>query len=382
MIQSECIALNQPGEGNDFSFLEPFIANKRYIFLGESVHTAKEYSLSKIELIKYLHEEKGFNVVVFEGELGDCLLGNHLAEAEDMTELTFMQGSIGKLWQSSANLLLFDYIIGTKRDQHPLRLAGMDVQQSAGKHLSSYLIHHTRIPEKLRENFQRFDERVNDLLKEDKLHKKKMQPEVNQLIKLGERCLQELKDIDFDDDLLRKGILQSVHNRILYFEANFKKSFSQLFEFRDFMMAKNLEFLSTDIYPEEKIIVWAHNLHVKKRSSSSLLSPYKSSFENLSDTIKEKSAVFGYYAMSGHFGNPFGEDFSVKKVNKSYLEWLLGQSGYPSCFLPCLPIWANTKMKVLESGNIRMNIKPIDQYDGIMFFERISPANFLANELS
>ncbi|WP_042222310.1 erythromycin esterase family protein [Oceanobacillus manasiensis] len=377
-IQDECIKLNTPGNKNNYDFLKTLLENKKFIFLGESSHCVKEYSSSKIDLIKYLHKELGFNVIAFESELGDCLLGDYLVETTNIALLEFMQGSIGKMWQNSTNLELFEYIQQTKSYEQPLKLAGVDVQQSEGKHLSSFLL--KELPNDLKQKFQKFDDRVNEILKMERIKKKEIQKEFEELINLGEILLQELKGIDLlNEQRLKKGIIHSINNRVDYFKANIEKGFSQLFEYRDYLMARNLEYLAEELYPNEKIIIWAHNLHIKKLSSSSLLSPYKSMFENTNNNIKEQSIVIGYYAKEGKYGNPFGEVFSFKKVNKKHLEWLLNQTMYESFFIPCQPSWANQKMKVLESGGLRLTIKPIEQYDGIIFFKNVNPTGFLAN---
>lgn len=91
-----------------FEFLQPILEHKRFVFLGESSHCVKEYSLAKVSLIKYLHEELGFHVLAFESELGPCMIGDYLSDQLDSKR--FMAGTIGRVWQNEFVLGLFDYM--------------------------------------------------------------------------------------------------------------------------------------------------------------------------------------------------------------------------------------------------------------------------------
>src|SRR5690606_41282643 len=50
----------------DFSFIDRYIKDKRFILLGVKSHGIADYFTTKIDLIRYLHQQHGFNVVVLE----------------------------------------------------------------------------------------------------------------------------------------------------------------------------------------------------------------------------------------------------------------------------------------------------------------------------
>ncbi len=54
--------------------LNESIKDKRIIALGESLHGVKEYNTTKIELIQYLHEKEGFNVLAIESDVAKKLI--------------------------------------------------------------------------------------------------------------------------------------------------------------------------------------------------------------------------------------------------------------------------------------------------------------------
>lgn len=57
---------------SDLAFLQPILADKRIVSLGEASHGATEYNSVKVRLIKYLHEKLGYNVIAFESNLADA----------------------------------------------------------------------------------------------------------------------------------------------------------------------------------------------------------------------------------------------------------------------------------------------------------------------
>lgn len=355
-----------------FKFLDELVKDKKYIFLGESTHTAKEYSEYKLEIIKYLHQNHHFKVLAFESEFGDCFIGDHISV--DINSLEFMKGSIGRIWQNITNLELFSYIKDTKQTNNPLSFSGIDVQPSHGKHFRTYL--EKELSNELKGKFVEFDENLVALLSKSKI-KKKDAVLVKRLIKIGEELIYSLQT---EKNELSDGLVHALNMRIDYLKANSKLSFSKLFEYRDHLMAKNLEYIIHTLYSNENIIIWAHNLHIKKNSSNSLLSPYKSIYENLPDHIQNQSLVIGFYAKEGSFATPFAPAIELKKLNKKHLEWHIDQVTDQTSYVNCHSDWAEQKFKVLESGFMRMSIRPKEQFDGLLFFKKISPVEFIERQ--
>ncbi|MBX0320853.1 hypothetical protein [Shouchella clausii] len=50
---------------------------KKIIFLGENGHGVSEIQKLKIKMVEYLHEQFGFNKIVFEGGMGEIAIANH-----------------------------------------------------------------------------------------------------------------------------------------------------------------------------------------------------------------------------------------------------------------------------------------------------------------
>lgn len=108
-------------KSQDWEFLKAAIGNKRIVAIGESAHGAKEQSQYQLELIKYLHEEMGFNVLAWETSTAGCYIGNHYrAELSDTLLLKHMMLPV---WHTQTHLELIQYL-----KAHPkLQIVGVDL---------------------------------------------------------------------------------------------------------------------------------------------------------------------------------------------------------------------------------------------------------------
>jgi hypothetical protein len=74
-VQGQHVPIRSLVAAGDFSDLAPladFVGNRRIVLLGESGHGVAEFNHLKVRLVKYLHEELGFDVVAFESSFYEC----------------------------------------------------------------------------------------------------------------------------------------------------------------------------------------------------------------------------------------------------------------------------------------------------------------------
>lgn len=110
---------------SDLQFLEVLLEGKRIVALGEDDHWTKEQSRMKVRLIQYLHQELGYEVIVFESNLLDCYLANQHLETLSPQEAI---GSLSRPWRTESVLPLFEYLASQIESASPLILAGFDIQ--------------------------------------------------------------------------------------------------------------------------------------------------------------------------------------------------------------------------------------------------------------
>src|SRR5688572_11690079 len=129
------IASLQTVEGDtfpDLQFFKSVLKDRRIVQLGESGHGVAEFNHAKVRLIKFLHQQMGFDVMAFESGLYECYNANGPGSA-----LTMMRSCIFGVWHTEEVRALFDYIVETRQTDRPLILAGFDTQISSGLGVST-----------------------------------------------------------------------------------------------------------------------------------------------------------------------------------------------------------------------------------------------------
>lgn len=187
--------------------LEEVLEGKRIVALGEDLHGVKEYNATKLELIQYLHEELGYNVLALECDVARNFYGNlNKTEIEDTT---FLKELFTPPWHTPEHLEIAKYV----QSQPNLHIIGFDVE------------------EKLDPN--EIAKRLNiDLDENDPVH---------------------------EDFQKRYAKWKEVNGRYLHTAGT-----------RDSTMAEIFQWIAKKLYKKEKIIISAHNLHIAKESSFDL----------------------------------------------------------------------------------------------------------------
>ncbi|MGG3856141.1 erythromycin esterase family protein [Caldifermentibacillus hisashii] len=369
-VKQNSIELTNIDSLDNYQFIKSLVKDKKYIFIGESSHLVKEYSIAKVNLVKFLHQKLGFKVIAFESELGDCAVGDYLSQ--ELNPIDFMRGSIGRVWHNEYILELFDYIQKNK-ENNPLYLTGIDVQQSENKHFAPFLEQYFEEPY-YKNLFRDVHQAINRMLNLKRIKKTpQIIEELNEIKEKTSILTKELEARPVSNNVLQKVIIRTLNNRADYLHFTITNGFSKVFQHREELMAGNFEFITKELYPEEKIIIWAHNLHIKRKSSANRLAAYSSFFENLPQRIKNDSFVLGLYAHKGKMGDYRGSDYPIKKANKKNLEWLLSHSSYQNFFIKTDLIWGQKKWQAFEGGSTRISFVPAEQYDGLLFFKTVNP---------
>jgi len=374
----EKIAIPIDRESDDFSdlqFLKEYISDKRFVFLGEDRHGINDNNVIKYRLIRFLNQELGFNVVFFESGFGECCLTNLVKDS--LTGMQMLVYSLIGFWRVTTNCEMFDYIRDNK-----MNFAGIDPNSKAiylNKSYYNFLIPDNYIlADKLfladscllyytldKSNY--FHTKITNETKKHELDSIK-----NYLIDLYSDISNNLKEYSLEMlnfKIINKYIeiklfeLQNTNNDLKDVEEYFVTN-----ERRDSMMAKNLEFLADSIYPNEKIIVWAANYHIRKESGVKS----KNICEYLNTKIKEESFVIGLYAKGGSSNE--GGEFKLTKFKKNSLESILYQTNYPTLYLPIDSLVFN---QPIRHGSRKKKSKLYKMYDGIIFMRDVKPSKLI-----
>lgn len=247
---------------SNFSFLKPELEKADIILLGEPSHNLKYYP-SKIQLVKYLHEELGYNVLAFESGLFEMHLVNEELKNSSATEV--VHKGLFPIWANDPEFsALLVYLDEQTKLGNPLQLAGFDCQPSGNYSVAETIDAFTaklgshQIPSK---------EKALTIIQRELTEIKKYYSITNVL---SENDLTELER--FEQQLSNIPSLefcaQVVRNWRLYFMSLKKNPTPPSSQFRasdsnarDSLMAVNFLYVHKSLFPEKKIIGWGATAH-------------------------------------------------------------------------------------------------------------------------
>jgi erythromycin esterase len=255
---------------SDLSGLRMAIGGARVVLLGEQTHGEGSTFQAKTRVIKFLHEQMGFDVLAFESGLYDCarIWENVEAGAEVSKEVV---GSLFYMYATSVQTQdMFRYIQGQLHGHDPLIMAGFESQHSGVKAKELLFVDFERF---LRQHYPaavdgdwRMFVSVADSTFASRNYRPTDEEKTRFFAKLS--TLKQLvgKDGSVADSLTASPgfwyrVLASIESQTTRYWQMVKGNEVSV---RDLQMAQNLIWLAEKAYPGKKIIVWAHNVHIAK----------------------------------------------------------------------------------------------------------------------
>lgn len=392
---------------SDLAFLKPILKDKTVVSLGENFHRVAEYSSMKTRLIKYLHEELGFDVIAFESGIGETAAVN---ENEGiLTPKEMMERSLPDIWQSKETLGLFDYIKQQRQTNRPLYLAGYDMQFTTGyitQFISEWI---SKVNKEYGKQYFDFEmQAMTDLFvamnkygmwdpqlkEESKKVKDQYEPKYKELIQFMNDNRVQLAAMYPNNPHMVDIAIKALEGQISFMEM-FQYDTKGSYEFRDKIMADNVEWLTKVAYPGKKVILWAHNDHLAKNTSQirtmengKWINDFTSMGELLNKKLGDKEYVMGLYMNRGNATTiTTRKPFTIDPMPKGSLENLIIQSGYENTFVDLSKQkkpnkkndWMFKPIYAAEDGMTAEIIRPMsmefipkEQYDGIIVIDKVN----------
>lgn len=385
-IQDNTFSLPEPETctNADFEPIRTYIAGKRIVWIGENSHGISQNNTLKAKLISFLYEEMNYKVIAFESGLSECYSANGLKKCWSAEEI--MQQSIFSLWRTSELVPLFQLI--KERD---LTLAGIDFQPSSRSNpLRELLLKRSKLDVDTIDQLHRLTEastRWYTKIGQCRAKRGKLPAEL--LHEFEEEKAAIFQSIAQLKNELRSHktsqVLVMLHRFLVNTEVFFNSIILRSNEYakcRDHMMAENLEWLLTELYPNEKVIVWAHNFHIFKNYKT--LMGYKPVGSLLSKKITEDSYYIGLFTYQGTIVSNDGSEYPMQKPRKKSLEDYLNYKEAEVGFLDFSRMiikpenkWISRRTIILDSGSFERLIVPNKQLDAVFFIKKVSPPNYL-----
>ena len=363
---------------SDLQFLKPLLAGKRIVQLGEAAHGVAEFSWEKVRLIKFLHQQMGFDVIAFESALVDCYDANQLFETLPPRDV--MRKSILPNWRTTEVSGLFEYMAAIRKSARPLTLAGFDTQFSTWPTDRSRLRAMLAIAAApLAPRLQEFE----DELAAGKVLTVQRSGVVQAFYADIARALNAHRAA-----LHAGGYGQEIDLEIQGAQARIwlARQFEHLTEpnsmagnaVRDAGMAEQMDFLLDKLYPGRKIIVWAHNAHLTYAQAAG---GFKSMGANLAERRRADMYTVGFYMGRGVVNNGYPPNWQVQAPPPDTVDAVLANGGMKYAFVDFSKAapspsttWFTEQNKVREFGTVANSIVPARSYDAIFYVDTVTPA--------
>ena len=300
------------GDKVDFSRFGEAVGDKRIVLLDELTHGEGNVFELKRQVIEYLHQHKGFDVLLLESGIYDVSRMWQNAQEPLKTQ------SPGKVFYMYANddgvHRLFDYIDANRNSKRPLYLAGFDGRLSGEPSVNEVV---NKLQGFVNKHFGAQGRQVN-WASFNKI--------TQQILKRDSEALNKLNEQQRFDYLMQAGLLADLlsENKIGagYSSSGFWAQVvkgntmvgQQLWGYRrsdenDLVMGENVQWLLDNLYPNKKVVVWGHFVHVNRLG----LGPTR--YANLGTELIERYPNQVYMT---HFSGAKGEytDFITMKTRK------------------------------------------------------------------
>jgi erythromycin esterase len=375
---------------SDLQFFKDVIGERRIVQLGESGHGVAEFNEAKVRLIRFFHEEMGFDVIAFESDLYACYQADR--GADTLTTLMFMYSCPYGVWHTEEVLPLFDYIQQTRETDRPLILAGFDMKPSSWIAQQTRAAFMASVVEKVDSVYAKevytLETELNALFDESdwRGHVALRQAELRDrytelhafLVEHEGGLLAEYAEDPATPLVAQQTAAYTTH--MVDFAVASQQTGCGSTEARDLSMAENATFLANRVFPERKILIWAHNFHIRHRNQRIAGSGCYTMGDGLVSRHRSELYTIGLYMGSGRAAWNNREVYTIAQPAQGSLEGNLSDAGVPFLFLDLFhqtlgvaPEWVFNPIRVRSWGKYFETLAPSEQYDGLLYVEQVRP---------
>lgn len=404
----------------NFSDLQPLkdhIGDARIVLLGEQSHFDGTTFLAKTRLIKFLHQQMGFDVLAFEYGLYECNKAWQLmVSGKNAYEATRI--GLSRIWRDSQQCHpLIDYFDAAIHMQQPLQIAGFDILKPNCPASSQYLLSDlTKIlqqmnPEILqRTEIQEFmailqcfiaggyqDRRIG-------LPNKEIQASFLKTVDFIIGLASHPSTLSPQTKLLWIQIFKNIKTAIhlIWVEITYGGKRNVPFEYlglRDYQMGENLIWFAKQYFPNRKIIGWAATIHNARN-----LPQIDTQFPGMQEHYS-KSVVMGDYVWSalgsqmyslgftayegscggrGHLNSQYNQVREIPPASSGSLEDLMVQAKLENALIDFRhPLdgsdWLREKIMARPLGHSEMIADWGASLDGLVFTRHMAPSDGLVS---
>lgn len=385
----------------DLQPLKQILGDARMVLLGEISHGDGGAFLAKTRLIRFLHQEMGFDVLAFESGLYDCARAWELLQTGEDAARAF-QGGVFSVWAASEQVQpLVEYLAEMARSDRPLVLAGFD-DQFTGNASATYLIgdlvaflEGLGLPAQSRAGWADFAAILDDLTRSTYQSGQKLTPGAARRALFLETLAALRADVRLAAGRADREAafwVQVLDNIASHAQGLWKAldsyDLTVAAQMRDEQMGRNLLWLANDYYRERKIVVWAANMHIARNVSqievadAELQATYRQlrlAGDYVWQELGRQVYVLAATAYTGATAAAYKPRFDVPPASAGSLEDLMNRAGLETAILDLRNVsgegkWLREKLVARPFGFTEMTADWSQIVDGLLFMREMTPS--------
>lgn len=368
----------------DLQLLKPLLKDRRIVALGESAHGVAQFSQMKLRLIRFLHEQLGFNVIAFESPIAGCEAANR--GVGKVSGEAAMRQCLFAVWHTEETVALFEYITKVRKDGGDLQVVGFDIQD---EHLSDGFTDELASLAGAGGAALAIDIGAAEAALPALLQGKPATADTRKLLLAYEAAERALEKVQAQSGaahsaVQRLGFLRSqLTSRIALLNAHTSGENQRVqTEIRDAAMAANLAAMMQQKLAGKKVIVWGHNSHIAKAWSN------PAHVRGMGALLKQMYGD-GYYAMGlimnrGEAAMNTRRPYTVTPAPPGTLEHLLSRADLKAGFVDLSAHagqqgneWMSTSILTRNWGMRPIPIVPNGSFDGVIQVEVVNAPRYL-----
>lgn len=386
---------------SDLAAFKKSIGNSRIVLLGEH-HSDGSTFLMKTRLVKFLHEEMQFDIIVWEASLYDCDRASNAKLCMD------------QLWTQSEQMQgFYQYLDEQSKTKNQLVLTGIDMH-TTGLPSREFFIDDLELHLQIQSTYVKnaawpeFKSMLANLIAEkpDWIPTAEKQKFFLDTIQDLHRASQDTRWSQYIRNLAAAAKFNWAKNALMPFTET--TDISEVQPIRDTEMASNLNWLANEVYPGRKIIVWMNTGHIARHFDQEHVQlvhpeifPFKfprTQFVTLggllSPVLKDEMYTIGFTAYSGALGDFGTKPWGIRPLtppaisNDQDFEDLAHRAGLSTAFLDLRCVrkqsdhWLNQTIIARPFGLLPMKMKLPEVFDGLVFFDEMQPSTSVTKLLA